>query len=48
LDLSFNEVMMGVKALQNAMNNPESLKQCMKSIVETYSYRDEVAASGEN
>ncbi len=48
LDLSFNEVMMGVKALQNAMNNPESLKQCMKSIVETYSYRDEVAVSGEN
>jgi len=45
LDLSFNEVMLGVRALQNSINDKESLKQCMKNIVSTYTGYDEVAAS---
>lgn len=44
LDLSFNEVMLGIRALQNSLNEPENLKQCMKSIVDTYT-ADEAAAA---
>lgn len=45
LDLSFNEVMLGIRALQNSINNQENLKQCMKNIVSTYKECDEVAVS---
>ncbi|NLN48663.1 MAG: polysaccharide biosynthesis protein [Clostridiales bacterium] len=48
LDLSFNEIMMGIRVLQNSLNSPEKLKQCMKTIVSTYATAaDEVAAGDE-
>ena len=48
LDLSFNEIMLGIRALQNSLNSPEKLKQCMKTIVSTYATAaDEVAAGDE-
>lgn len=45
LDLSFNEVMLGIRALQNSIDDKEALKQCMKNIVSTYTGCDEIAAS---
>ncbi len=45
LDLSFNEVMMGIRALENSINDKEALKECMKNIVSTYTGCDEAAAS---
>lgn len=45
LDLSFNEVMMGIRALENSIDDKEALKTCMKNIVSTYTGCDEVAAS---
>ncbi len=47
LDLSFNEVMLGIRALQNSLNDKKALKQCMKSIVSTYDENGEAAATGE-
>lgn len=46
LDLSFNEVIMGIRGLQSCLNEPERLKKCMKSIVSTYKLEcDEAAAT---
>lgn len=47
LDLSFDEVMSGVRMLQDNINSPGSLKQCMRTIVNTYNTCDEAAATGE-
>jgi len=45
LDLSFNELMLGIRALQNFINDKEELKRCLKNIVSTYKELDEAAAS---
>ena len=47
LDLSFNEVMLGIRALQNSIDDKEALKLCLKSIVSTYTCYDEVAVTKE-
>ena len=47
LDLSFQEVMLGIRALQNSLNDQENLKQCMKNIVNTYTENGEAAAAGD-
>lgn len=38
LDLSFNEVMLCIKALEGSQNSPEMIRECMKNIVDTYQY----------
>lgn len=48
LDLSFNEVMLGIRALESYKNDPVNLKQCLKTMVNTYSICDEAAAAGED
>lgn len=45
LALSFNELMLGIRALQNFINDKEELKRCLKNIVSTYKELDEAAAS---
>lgn len=46
LELSYQEVLLCIKALENSMNDVELLKQCMAGIVATYHYTcDEVAAA---
>jgi FlaA1/EpsC-like NDP-sugar epimerase len=35
-DLTFNEVMMKIRALENSMDSPESMMQCMAAAVPTY------------
>lgn len=45
LELSFNEVMMGIRVLENSIDDKEALKTCMKNIVCTYTGCDEAAAS---
>ena len=48
LDLSFNEVMLGIRGLQNALCDSQRIKECMKNIVSTYkSEYDEVVATGD-
>jgi len=47
LDVSFNEVMSGIRALQNSINDKKALKRCLKNIVATYECYDEIAASME-
>ncbi len=48
LDLSFSEVMLSIRALQNSLDDYDRLKECMKSIVSTYkAVGDEIAASGD-
>jgi len=48
LDLSFDEVMLGIRALQNSIDDKEALKRCIKNIVSTYTSYDEIAVSTEN
>lgn len=48
LDLSFQEVMLSIRALQNSLDDTKALKQCMKSIVDTYTENGEAAAASDN
>jgi FlaA1/EpsC-like NDP-sugar epimerase len=44
LELSYNEILLCVKALESSLNNPVGLKEYMKKVVPTYNYDyDEVA-----
>ncbi|HYF83409.1 MAG TPA: nucleoside-diphosphate sugar epimerase/dehydratase [Clostridia bacterium] len=38
LDLSHNEILLCVKALENSLNSPEELRECMKKVVPTYKH----------
>lgn len=49
LDLTFNEVMLRVKALENCLSDPQSLRECMTRVVPTYqcTYQPKVAGMNE-
>lgn len=38
LELSFNEILLWIRALENSLSDPEELKECMAKIVPTYQY----------
>ncbi|MGI6669075.1 MAG: polysaccharide biosynthesis protein [Acetivibrionales bacterium] len=40
-DMSFKEVVMCIKALENSMENDEMLRECMAKLVPTYKYKRE-------
>lgn len=49
-DVTYNEVVMWVKALENSMGNTDNLKECMARIVPTYTYartKEQFAAGDE-
>jgi len=37
-DMSFQEIIMSIKALENSMENDEVLRECMAKLVPTYKY----------
>ncbi len=47
LDLSFNEIMMFVKALENCIENQELLIDCLKKVVPTYRFEYRKTAAAE-
>ena len=46
LDLSFDEVLLRIKALENCMDSSQNLRECMARVVPTYQYKNQQEAVG--